>query len=218
MVNGREYLISTAKYLKLDISIPHEAMLAEAIALRELFIPYRQDEYAHVGWHALPIIGLSSKQPYAWNSYNYNSASDAANDIVWTEISKLCPITTRWLREMYPSNHYGRVRFMLLEAGGSIGFHTDTEYSILGAINIALNNPPNCRWHWKDNETLEFNPGDAYSMNISYEHSIKNESNQDRYHMIIHHYDSTDEWKQLITRAMEKYEITGNFYYSTELF
>ena len=106
---------------------------------------------------------------------------------------------------------------MVLEDGGVIDFHTDTEHSILGAVNIALNNPPGCAWHWRDS-SFEFEPGDAYTMNISYEHSIRNDSNEDRYHMIVHHYDRTTQWKQLVTDAMDKYEINGDFHYSTELF
>jgi hypothetical protein len=218
MFEGREYLLSNAKYLKLDLTVPHEEMLAEARALKDRFILYRENGYKTVGWKTLPIIGISEKDPYAWNQYHYKDAREAAHDITWTEIAKLCPVTANWLRTVYPSNSFGRVRFMLLEAGGSIEWHTDTTHSILGAINIALSNPPECKWHWRDQETLAFRPGDVYAMNISYEHSIQNPTLEDRYHLIIHHYDSTPEWKKLMTKSMEKYEVQGDFHYSTELF
>lgn len=217
MFEGREYLVSSAKYLKLNLEVPHELMLQEAKQLRDKFIVYRSS-YENNGWHSLPIVGKSSQDPYAWDQYNYTSARAAAPDMQWTEIADLCPVTTNWLKTIYPSSSYGRVRFMLLEAGGGIGFHKDTEHSILGAINIALNNPNGCKWHWKDGTSLQFNPGDAYAMNISYEHSIRNDSNEDRYHMIVHHYDSIDAWKQLMTTAMEEQNEKGNFHYSTELF
>ena len=217
MFNGREYLVSDAKYLKLDLAIPFNEMLTEARYLRDKFIPYRSS-YENTGWHSLPIIGKSSQEPYAWDQYNYASAKEAAADMQWTEVSKECPITTQWLKNVYPSQCYGRVRFMLLEAGGNIGFHRDTTHSILGAVNIALNNPPGCKWFWKDNTNLEFQPGDLYAMNISYEHSIRNDSDQDRYHMIIHHYDSTNSWKNLITTSMKENNVQGHFHYSTELF
>lgn len=218
MFEGRDYLISTAKYLKLDIPIPYEEMLEEAKSVRDRFIPYRQDGYNTIGWHSLPIIGLSSSNPYSWDHNQYQSARHAAMDIDWTEIADLCPVTTRWLKETYPSNSYGRVRFMLLEAGGKIAFHKDTEHSILGAINVALSNPKGCAWHWRDGSNLEFAPGDAYAMNISYEHSVINPTQEDRYHLIIHHYDSTLAWKNMMQTAMEKYEVQGDFHYSTELF
>jgi len=215
MTLGREYMLSAARYLKLDIPVPHDAMLAEAVALRKSFIEYRDGDSK--GWHSLPIIGKSSTEPYAWNAY-YSSAEQAAPNMQFTSISKQCPITVDWLKTVYPSNSYARVRFMLLEAGGSIGFHKDTEHSTLSAVNIALNNPKNCAWHWKDQSSLEFAPGDAYAMNISYEHSISNPSKEDRYHIIVHHYDSTPAWKNMMLTAMEKYETQGNFHYSTELF
>lgn len=217
MFEGREYLVSSAKYLKLNLAVPYESLLQEAKQLRNKFVPYRSS-YETFGWHSLPIIGKSSSEPYAWDQYNYTSATSAAPDMKWTDVAELCPNTVNWLNTGYPSQSYGRVRFMLLEAGGKIGFHKDTDYSILGAINIALNNPKGCKWHWRDGSSLEFNPGDVYAMNISYEHSIRNDSNEDRYHMIIHHYDSTNEWKQLMTTAMEEQNEKGNFHYSTELF
>mgnify|MGYP006266430899 CR=1 FL=1 len=213
--DGRDYLLSESKYLKLDMPIPYDEMYKEAVALRGMFIPYRGDNAT--GWYSLPIVGKSETEPYSWNVY-YSSAKDAAPNMHFTKNSELCPITTKWLLETYPSNNYARVRFMLLEAGGVINFHKDTEHSVLGAINIALNNPSGCAWHWKDGSSMEFKPGDIYAMNISYEHSIRNDSNEDRYHMIIHHYDSTERYKQLLIEAMEKYEVKGDFHFSTVLF
>jgi|FreactcultureFD7_1027221.scaffolds.fasta_scaffold02251_7 hypothetical protein len=218
MFEGREYLVSEARYLKLDIEIPYEEILLEAKNLREIFIPYRQNGYDFYGWHSLPIRGLSSKDPYSWEQYDLPSARAAAEKMIWTEIADQCPITTNWLKTVYPSQSYARVRFMLLEPAGQIGFHSDTTYSVLGAVNIALNNPDNCKWHWRDGDTLQFVPGDVYAMNNSYEHSVINDSNEDRYHLIVHHYDSTDQWKDLFTQAMIKQNVQGYFHYSTELF
>jgi len=38
-------------------------------------------------------------------------------------------------------------------------------------------------------------------MNISYEHSVYNNSTEDRYHLIVARHDSTDEWKALMETA-----------------
>jgi len=218
MTEGREYLFSDSKYLKLDIELPYEEMLREAKSLRSKFITYRQPDSENNTWYSLPIIGLSSTKPYAWNVYNYKDAREAAQDVTWTDITELCPVTSHWLRNVYPSQRYGRVRFMLLEAGGSIDFHKDTEYPVLAAINIALSNHPECKWHWKDGESLAFKPGESYAMNLSYEHSVVNNSNEDRYHIIIHHYDFTEDCKSLFLNSMEQQNVQGNFHYSTELF
>jgi len=218
MFDGREYLISDSKYMKLNLEFPHEEIAKEAIALRDRYVEYRST-YQTKGWHSLPIVGISSQHPYAWNVYGeFKSAKDAAPLMKFTEVADLCPVTTNWLKNVYPSSSYARVRFMLLEAGGVIEPHSDTEHSVLGAINIAITNPKNCKWHWEDGESLEFKPGDVYAMNTHYTHSIRNESNEDRYHMIVHHYDSTEAWKNLFLESMKEQNVQGEFRFSTELF
>lgn len=215
MYNGREYLFSNSKYLKLDISVPHERMLDEAKKCEKDFIPYRMND-TNSSWYSLPLIGLGKDKPYSWETYA-GSAKEAAEKTVWTENCKKCPIITNWLTSVYPSKLYGRTRLMLLKAGGRINFHKDMDYSVLAAVNVALNNPKNCKWHWRDGESLEFSAGDAYAMNLSYEHSIVNDSDQDRYHLIIHNYDFTRECKKMFQRSMEKQNVQGDFRFSSEL-
>jgi len=217
MFQGREYLFSDEKYLKLDIAIPHDKMLEEAKNLRDKFITYRSDA-ADNCWHSLPLVALDSDKPYSWNVYGFKDAKEAAPYMKYTELSDLCPVTTEWLKNYYPSNSYARVRYMLLDAGGKINFHKDTDHSAIAAINIALNNPRNCKWHWKDGETLEFCPGDVYAMNLSHEHAVYNDSDEDRFHMIVHHYDFLPECKDLFIRSMEEQDVKGSFVFSTELF
>jgi hypothetical protein len=217
--NAREYLWTNAKYLKLDIKVPHKEMAAEAIALRDKFILYRnQDSYGHQGWHSLPLYGLGLDKPMSWDAYGYANANDAAKDFNWTEVAEHCPITVNWLKNKFPSKKLGRVRFMLLEAGGFISPHKDSPFSIPDPVNIALTNPKDCIWQWGDRTTLDFEPGSAYAMNISYEHSVYNYSTEDRYHLIVHHHDSTTEWKTMMTTALEKQDEEGYFYYSTDLY
>jgi hypothetical protein len=55
-------------------------------------------------------------------------------------------------------------------------------------------------------------------MNISYEHSVYNNSDEDRYHLIIHHHDSTPEWKSMMKLALEQQDESGYFYYSQDLY
>lgn len=217
--NSREYLFSDAKYLKLDLPIPFEQMAEEAKSLRSKFILYREhDGYDHKGWWSLPIHGLGLDKPASWDAYGYANPNEAAKDLHWTEIAEQCPVTVNWLKNVFPSQRYGRVRFMLLEAGGYIAPHNDTPIRSPEPVNVALTNPDGCEWRWGDGTTLDFPPGTAYAMNISYEHSVYNNSNEDRYHLIIHHHDSTPEWKAMMTTALEKQNESGNFYYSQDLY
>ena len=217
--NSRAYLWTLAKCLKLDLDVPHEEMAAEARALRDKFILYRnQDSYGHKGWYSLPLFGLGADKPMSWDAYGYANANEASKDFAWTEIAEQCPVTVNWLKTKFPSQQLGRVRFMLLEAGGFIAPHIDSPYSIPDPVNIALTNPGECVWQWADGTTLDFVPGSAYAVNISYEHSVYNRSKEDRYHLIVHHHDSTPEWKQLMTRALEKQDESGYFCYSQDLY
>lgn len=215
ILHGREYLFSDAKYLKLDIEVPHIKIAKEVASLRDKFIAYRSSDSR--GWYSLPIIGKSSTEPNSWQSY-FSSAEEAMPYMVWTDICNKCPTTVEWLKNRYPSIMYARVRFMLLEVGGYINFHKDTEHMVIGAINVAITNPIGCAWHWRDGKSLEFKPGDVYAMNIGHEHSVRNDGNEDRYHIIVHHYDSTKQWKIMMQKSMKKYKISGCFRYSNDLF
>jgi hypothetical protein len=213
----RCYYETTAKSIKLDLPIPHEEMLQEAKNLRDRFIPYRADDGQ--GWHSLPIVGLDDDSTMAWTAYpKYTSGRDAAPDYKWTSHSELCPVTVNWLKNVFPSKCYGRVRFMLLEAGGYIGPHRDSEHPVVEPVNVALSNPEGCVWHWAGvNEELHFKPGDVRAMNIMYTHAVRNNSTEDRYHMIIHHFDSTPEWMNLMETALKEQDEIFKHFYSTIL-
>jgi hypothetical protein len=163
-----------------------------------------------------PIIVDKS---YSYETYGYKDARDASSAMIWTEIANECPVTVNWLKNVFPSKRYGRVRFMLLEAGGSIGLHSDTDTeSIVEAVNISLSNHPDCKWFWEDGSTIDFTPGNAYALNLKYFHRVSNNSNEDRYHIIIHHHDSTPEWIELMEKSLKENNAQGNFVYSEELY
>ncbi len=207
----REYFESDGKYLKLDIDMPREEMLAEAFALIDKFTPHRSDDYSHNGWESLTIHGLGAYKHENFDTYGYKNGKEASNDYVWTEIADRCPTTTKWLQEVFPCNKYGRVRFMLLRAGGKIDLHKDSSVKLIENINVALNNPKGCKWIWGDGEELIMEEGGTYAMNLYYEHSVVNNSNEDRMHMIIARHDVLDGWKTLMEDAAEKQNVTGNY-------
>lgn len=215
-MNGRYYLQCKEKYLKLDLDIPYKEMLEEAKSLRKFFTPYRTEE-TNKGWHTLNIHGLGYDKGYALKHYGYTDPIEAISKMSFTEIADKAPATVDFLKNVYPSKRYGRVRFMLLEAGGIIDWHKDYDHSIVEAVNISLSNPQNCKWFWEDNTSVDFSPGNGYAMNLSFKHMIKNESDEDRYHLIIHQHDSTPEWMTMMERLLRKNNAEGNFVYSEKL-
>jgi hypothetical protein len=213
----KEYFQSEGRYLKLGIELPYEEMYQEAIALLDKFTPHRGDDYAHKGWESLTIHGLGWNKHEGYKAYGYAKGKDASDDMRWTEIADLCPVTTCWLKEVFPCNKYGRVRFMLLRAGGHIALHNDSSLKLIENINVALNNPEGCEWIWGDGEKLVMEPGGVYAMNLNYHHSLINNSNEDRIHIIIARHDATNEWKKLVEKAAALQGITGNYIVIDEL-
>jgi hypothetical protein len=213
----KEYFKSDGRYLKLVIELPYEEMCKEAFSLIDKFTPHRGDEYSHIGWESLTLHGLGWDKHENWSDYGYQKGKDASNDMFWTEIADLCPVTTRWLKESFPCNRYGRVRFMLLRAGGHIAMHNDSSIKLIENINVALNNPEGCKWIWGDGEEIVMESGGVYAMNLHYHHSVVNESDEARMHMIIARHDATNEWKKLIEDAAIKQGITGEYIVIDEL-
>ena len=207
----KHYYVSDVKFLKLDIPVPYEAMLAEAQSLKHRFTEHRYGDDLHNGWKSLALHGLSEDKHESWQDYGYESAAAAGLDYVWTTAAQECPVTMHFLQNVFPCKRYGRVRLMLVEAGGWIGPHTDTKHRLLENINIPLSNPKGCTWRWGDGEELFMEPGIPYAMNISYEHAIYNNSNEDRFHIIVARHDSTDKWRQLIDKAVNEANAVGTY-------
>jgi Aspartyl/Asparaginyl beta-hydroxylase len=212
MSDTKEYLLSDAKYLKLNLQFDHLAMLEEAKNLKDRYVRHRPGSYQHNGWLSLCLHGLGEDKTESWKSYGYNNAIEAADASFWTDAAKECPTIMNFIHNEFPSNSYARVRLMLLEANGNISMHTDTQYRILENISLVLSNPAGCVWTWEDGDTLFMEPGCAYAMNISYGHSVQNNSDEDRYHIILHRHDSTPEWKALMNESMQQQGIIGQYF------
>lgn len=165
-------------YLQLDLSVPYEQMLEEANQIKHKFVTHRGRDklfgnLTHKGWKSLTLHGASS------------TTTEATEDSYsWTEIADLCPVTSAWIKGNFDVT--GRVRFMLLEAGGFILPHVDRETKHLNEVNIALNNPDGCIFRFLDRGNIPFKPGQAYIIDTSNKHMVYNNSSQDRMHVIVH--------------------------------
>jgi hypothetical protein len=206
----REYFISKSKYLDLDVIFPYNTMLEEAKALRHRFIAHRDS--TSDGWYGLVLHGLDEHKTGAWKDYGITDHNQASEQMHWTEAADLAPVTKDYFINTFPCNKYSRVRFMLLEAGGYIDFHSDSKGPIIDNISFVLNSPKGFEWRWQDGSpNLDMIPGHAYAMNIHYHHGLWNNSNEDRYFIIASRNDSLPEWKKLMTDAANKQNVIGEF-------
>jgi len=163
---------------KLELNVPVNAIYEEIHKIKKYLRSHRSD--CGIGWQAFCIHG---------QAYDRTKEDSYYPDFLghrWTdEAMKHMPETIAWLKSLgYKS--FQRVRVMCLLPKGFINLHKDDEHSKLGAVNIAINNPKDCKFYLQNHGTLEFNPGTAYQLDLSNYHMVVNNSNVPRYHIIIH--------------------------------
>lgn len=192
-------------WLKLDISFPYEEMYKEAVSLKNSFVSHRDKDgggYRHKGWRSLCLHGISAEKTNHYVQYGYSSNEETPYK--WTDIKNLCPVTYSFFKNDFPFKEYYRVRFMLLEPGGYITPHQDQDHHNLSPVNIALNNPKGCKMKMKGHKGyVPFNPGDAFLLDVGNTHAVFNDSDEDRYHMIVHGVKGK-EFKKIVERSYEK--------------
>lgn len=165
---------------------PFKEMHAEAEALAEHFHSHR-DDYG-IGWKSLTIHGLN-EDTQSLNQYG-DDRRKTLSQLDWTWVADRCPVTKKFLTDVWPAEFLNRVRFMYVEPGGYILPHQDRpdDQKRLSVCNISLNNPEGCEFVFKDHGVVPFDDnGSAFLMDISNTHSVWNRSDKPRIHMIIHY-------------------------------
>jgi len=163
---------------KIELGVPVEEVYEEINKIKKYLRPHRGD--SGLGWRAFCIHG---------QSYSRTKEESYYNDFLgykWTpEAIENMPITIKWLKSLGYKN-FKRVRVMCLEPKGFINLHKDQDHSELGAVNIAINNPSECKFYLQNHGVLEFKPGVAFKLDLVNYHTVINNSDVPRYHIIIH--------------------------------
>jgi hypothetical protein len=174
-------------YLELDLpyDVPYEKMHKEADSFRQHYVPHRTHYEGHGGWNSLCIHGLSAVQTQGEDMYGFTHPNDSI-PYIWTDICKWMPTIAMFFQETFTYDAFERIRIMQLEPGGFIYPHTDSDNHKLGPVNLALNNPDGCKFFMKGRGVVPFKPGQANKLDNGFEHIVFNDSDEYRYHMIIH--------------------------------
>jgi len=165
---------------------PYTEMYKEAEALIDKFYVHR-DNYGH-GWKSLTLHGLN-EDTQSLNTYG-DDRNETLTQLDWTWVADECPITKKFLTDVWPAEFLNRVRFMLVEPGGYILPHQDRpdDQKRLSVCNISLNNPEGCEFMMGGHGIVPFkDTGSAFLVDISNTHSVWNRSDKPRIHMIIHY-------------------------------
>jgi len=193
---------SQLPWLQLSIDAPFKEMLAEARAMNEHFVNHMEnsndpwyDDGQHQGWFSINLHNMTDSKVYNTNEKVDAKVWNYVHDRAWTKASELCPVTTDYFKNVFPMKTYYRLRFMLLKPGGYVEPHSDSQTTNPSfAINISLNNPDGC-FLVTEKGTVPFDDkGSVFLFNNYYKHSVINNSNEDRFHIILHgRWDETNE-------------------------
>lgn len=182
-------------WLKLDVKIPVDAILTEIQRADHFLVDHRDQYGEHRGWKSFCLHGKSvgetqhcdDDRPYHWIS----------------EVQELMPQTVEFFKN-WPGGTYQRIRVMALEPGGYISLHRDTEFKSLVPINIAITQPNDCRFIMEGWGEVPFKTGDAYMLDVGNRHAVFNDSDQVRYHIIVHFRDWVNDFRNLVVDSYKK--------------
>jgi hypothetical protein len=184
-------------YLQLKIDVPHDMIRREILSATHLLVPHRYDKESS-GWSSFCLHGRAIGDTLDNEYYNNEQPMH------WTpEALELLPDTIEWIRSCWPNEGFQRVRVMCLEPGGWIGVHHDYNDPHLGPSNIAITQPNDCAFYMQDAGVVPFEPGRVFCLDVSRPHAVVNNSNEPRYHIIIHHNENRD-WRRLIMQSYEE--------------
>lgn len=190
-----EQIRDTVKhYLPLQIDVPVDVIYREIVQCSHLLVEHRGG-YESQGWKSFCIHGRSLTETREQEYYDTPAPMEYTK-----ETQELMPETVDWLRNTWPHGDYARVRVMCLEPGGWIGVHTDNNLNCLGPVNIAITQPNECNFYMEHAGVIPFQPGSAMWLNVSNKHAVINNSDQPRYHIIIHQTESAD-WHRLVLKS-----------------
>ena len=199
--NGKD---SKHPWLKLLMDAPFKEMYAEAKAIKEHFVNHMEtlsrgapwyEDGQHQGWFSICLHNMTDSKIHNTKEKVNEKVWKYVHERAWTKASKRCPVTTNYFKNVFPMKTYYRLRFMLLKPGGYVEPHSDSlTTNPSWQYNISLNNPNEC-FLVTEKGTVPFDDkGSVFLFNNYYKHSVINESEEDRYHIILHgRWDDTNE-------------------------
>jgi len=165
----------------------------------------------HVGWSSVCLHGLGADKIATAPTYGYN---EFTAPYTFTDISTYFPKTVEYWKK-FPAERFTRIRFMKLEAGGSISVHNDNYENVpedfnpldgILPINVAIVHPDNCDMIIEDCGSVPFTSGKVFLINVAKNHMVVNNSNKDRIHLISNIIlgNKRSEFCKLLVRSYEK--------------
>jgi hypothetical protein len=178
-------------YYPIEFDFDSSDLLTECESVLDLYIDHRaadkRGSYGHRGWQSLTLHGIDKHKTEHYVRYGFSSLEEAGYH--WTDACDRLPKLTSFLKSL-PYKVFDRVRIMRLAPGGYIMPHSDNKFErAFSPLNIAINNPDGCNFIFRDGGIVPFKPGTGMILDVGREHCVVNNSDQVRYHVIVHgHY------------------------------
>jgi hypothetical protein len=202
-----DLLRSTWPWAPINFDTDFKTMHQECVLNDHLFVGHRQKDkqfsYNHEGWSAITLHGINSTATENYEQYGFNSVDEA--NYHWTEVCDLFPTCVDFIKSLQYTK-WERVRIMKLAPGGYIMPHVDGPGRIFGPLNIAINNPEGCEFYFRKWGRVPFKQGTGNFLDIGNEHIVWNQSNEARYHFIVHGWASNYIYNRTFDQLKEKYE------------
>lgn len=200
-------LESNAGSIKLNINSDVSEVAEELTARQHLGVLHRSSNSK--GWRSIVLHGLSSIM--TGPVHDYKGIVDEGTLESWTDVSRFFPKTVSWIKKTIPFNDFSRIRVMMLDPNGYINPHKDMDIDFLGGgLNIAITNPKGVEFAIDNSGIIPWNIGDIRMINIGKYHSVINNSENLRIHILA--YPRTIEWDiksmQIVCESYEQ-ELTN---------
>jgi Aspartyl/Asparaginyl beta-hydroxylase len=191
---------SSLPWIKLEISIP-DYIHSEILNIKHLLVDHRDSYGEHKGWRSFCIHGK------AYDATREDAHYNDTRPYIWTpEAEELMPQTVEYFKHTWPNAGYRRLRIMELAPGGIISVHKDAQPpDALRAVNIAITQPNGCEFIMENYGTVPFTKSSAYMLNISNNHTVINDSEEYRFHIIAHQEFNKDFDNMLVTSYNKTY-------------
>lgn len=187
---------SRLPWLRLDLQVPWQEILKEIQGSKAALVPHRDDYSEHQGWLSGCLHGR------AWAATREDSYYQDQTPFDWTaESQQYFAFTKDFFQSQWPATQYRRLRIMLLEPKGYITLHRDSNNPGLNAVNIAITQPADCKFVFENHGVIPFEPGSAFWIDTSINHTVYNDSDQPRWHMIVHQHFDDLRFQELVAKS-----------------
>ena len=195
-------------WLELYPSLPHQELLKEIKTHSSDLVPFcsnistdsetylARDEQAKrldvqecvKGWEFITLYGIGSKIVSRRQDYNFLKNTQPTHK--WTEVGDKCVLHKKLLEDMFILDNNITIKYAVLKPGGYTTPHTDADKvsktkSGLTSLTFMTSNPDDCIFSFENWGRMPARQGKFYLLNVAYHHTTINNSDGDRYHLMI---------------------------------